>query len=106
MNGLPHLDRLESESIQIIREIVAECVRLVLLSSIGRDSSVLRHLAGKALLRERDALPACTSIPAGTMGRSVSERQGRIIDLDGPAAMERMKQDGTSDAISAGVPAR
>jgi sulfate adenylyltransferase subunit 2 len=43
-----HLERLESESIHIMREVVAECERPVMLYSIGKDSSVLLHLARKA----------------------------------------------------------
>jgi sulfate adenylyltransferase subunit 2 len=46
--GLGHLQALEAESISIIRETVAECDRPVLLYSIGKDSSVLLHLALKA----------------------------------------------------------
>jgi len=45
---LTHLDRLEAESIDILREAVAESERQVLLYSIGKDSSVLLHLARKA----------------------------------------------------------
>jgi len=45
---LTHLDRLESESIFIIREVAAQFVNPVLLYSIGKDSSVLLHLALKA----------------------------------------------------------
>jgi sulfate adenylyltransferase subunit 2 len=43
-----HLRQLESESIHILREVVAECQRPVLLYSIGKDSSVLLRLAQKA----------------------------------------------------------
>ena len=46
--NLNHLDRLESESIHIIREVVAEFRNPVLLYSIGKDSAVLLHLAMKA----------------------------------------------------------
>ena len=46
--GLTHLDRLEGESIHIIRETVAECRRPVMLYSMGKDSSVMLHLALKA----------------------------------------------------------
>jgi sulfate adenylyltransferase subunit 2 len=46
--SLTHLDRLEAESIHIMREVVAECAKPVLLYSIGKDSSVLLHLAMKA----------------------------------------------------------
>src|SRR5437868_14532779 len=45
---LTHLDRLEAESIFILRETVAEAERPVLLYSMGKDSSVLLHLARKA----------------------------------------------------------
>jgi sulfate adenylyltransferase subunit 2 len=45
---LTHLQRLESESIQILREAVAESERPVMLYSIGKDSTVLLHLARKA----------------------------------------------------------
>src|ERR1700751_4582632 len=45
---LTHLDRLESESIHILREVVAQCARPVMLYSVGKDSSVMLHLALKA----------------------------------------------------------
>ena len=47
-NGLSHLDALEAESIHLFREVVAEAENPVLLYSIGKDSSVLLHLAKKA----------------------------------------------------------
>jgi sulfate adenylyltransferase subunit 2 len=45
---LTHLQRLEAESIQIMREVVAECENPVMLYSIGKDSAVMLHLAMKA----------------------------------------------------------
>jgi sulfate adenylyltransferase subunit 2 len=45
---LTHLERLEAESIQIMREAVAESERPVMLYSVGKDSSVMLHLARKA----------------------------------------------------------
>src|SRR5215813_11215444 len=45
---LTHLQRLEAESIHIMREVVAECERPVMLYSIGKDSAVMLHLATKA----------------------------------------------------------
>ena len=45
---LTHLQRLEAESIHILREVVAECEKPVMLYSIGKDSSVMLHLARKA----------------------------------------------------------
>src|ERR1700691_2043045 len=48
MTKLTHLQRLEAESIHIFREVVAECEKPVMLYSIGKDSSVMLHLAVKA----------------------------------------------------------
>ncbi len=45
---LTHLQRLEAESIHIMREVVAECERPVMLYSIGKDSSTMLHIARKA----------------------------------------------------------
>ena len=55
--GLTHLQRLEADSIQIIREAVAESERPVMLYSIGKDSSVLLHLARKAFRPSRLPFP-------------------------------------------------
>jgi sulfate adenylyltransferase subunit 2 len=48
VRSLTHLERLEAESIHILREVVAECERPVMLYSVGKDSAVLLHLARKA----------------------------------------------------------
>lgn len=45
---LTHLQRLEAESVHILREVVAECEKPVMLYSIGKDSAVMLHLAQKA----------------------------------------------------------
>ena len=52
-----HLKRLESESIEIMREVVAELKSPVMLYSIGKDSSVMLHLAMKAFYPGRLPLP-------------------------------------------------
>ena len=48
MKTLTHLQRLEAESIHILREVVAEAERPVMLYSVGKDSAVMLHLAKKA----------------------------------------------------------
>lgn len=48
MTILTHLDRLEAEAIHIMREVVAEADRPVMLYSVGKDSAVMLHLARKA----------------------------------------------------------
>ena len=55
--SLTHLQRLEAESIDILREAVAEAERPVMLYSIGKDSSVMLHLARKAFYPSRPPFP-------------------------------------------------
>ncbi|MEO7062518.1 MAG: sulfate adenylyltransferase subunit CysD [Dokdonella sp.] len=57
MSVLTHLQRLEAESIDILREAVAEAQRPVMLYSIGKDSSVMLHLARKAFFPSRPPFP-------------------------------------------------
>ena len=57
MSELSHLDQLEAEAIYIIREVAAECENPVMLYSIGKDSSVMLHLAMKAFYPEKPPFP-------------------------------------------------
>ena len=57
MQELSHLDKLEAEAIYILREVAAECEKPVMLYSIGKDSSVLLHLALKAFWPEKPPFP-------------------------------------------------
>ena len=57
MTRSTHLERLEAESIHILREVVAECERPVMLYSIGKDSSVMLHLAMKAFYPAKPPFP-------------------------------------------------
>ncbi|HEY1879768.1 MAG TPA: sulfate adenylyltransferase subunit CysD [Caulobacteraceae bacterium] len=54
---LSHLQRLEAESIHILREVAAECERPVMLYSIGKDSGVMLHLAVKAFYPAKPPFP-------------------------------------------------
>jgi sulfate adenylyltransferase subunit 2 len=55
--SLTHLQRLEAESIHIMREVAAEAERPVMLYSIGKDSAVMLHLARKAFFPSRPPFP-------------------------------------------------
>jgi sulfate adenylyltransferase subunit 2 len=57
MSSLDYLQRLEAESIHIFREVVAECEKPVMLYSVGKDSSVMLHLARKAFAPARPPFP-------------------------------------------------
>ncbi len=54
---LTHLQRLEAESIHIMREVAAEAERPVMMYSIGKDSAVMLHLAAKAFFPSRPPFP-------------------------------------------------
>ncbi len=55
--GLTHLQRLEADSIHIMREVVAEATRPVMLYSVGKDSAVMLHLARKAFYPSKPPFP-------------------------------------------------
>jgi sulfate adenylyltransferase subunit 2 len=57
MSSLDYLQRLEAESIHIFREVVAECEKPVMLYSVGKDSSVMLHLARKAFAPAKPPFP-------------------------------------------------
>ncbi|HTV71959.1 MAG TPA: sulfate adenylyltransferase subunit CysD [Rhizobiaceae bacterium] len=57
MQKLTHLDRLEAESIHIMREVAADAENPVMLYSVGKDSAVMLHLAKKAFYPSRPPFP-------------------------------------------------
>lgn len=57
INNTSHINTLEAESIYIMREVVAECKNPVMLYSIGKDSSVMLHIALKAFYPELPPFP-------------------------------------------------
>ncbi len=56
-NPRSHMDVLEAEAIYIMREVAATCEKPVMLYSIGKDSSVMLHLALKAFYPEKPPFP-------------------------------------------------
>lgn len=57
LNIESHLNQLEAESIYIMREVAAECEKPAMLYSVGKDSSVMLHLALKAFYPEKPPFP-------------------------------------------------
>ena len=82
MPDLTHLDRLEAESIQIFREAVGESERPVLLYSVGKDSSVLLHLAMKAFHPAPIPFPV-VHVDTGHNFPEVLEFRDRIVEKHG-----------------------
>jgi 3'-phosphoadenosine 5'-phosphosulfate sulfotransferase (PAPS reductase)/FAD synthetase len=66
--SLTHLQRLEAESIHIMREVVAEADNPVMLYSIGKDSAVMLHLAKKAFYPAPPPSPCCMWTRPGSSG--------------------------------------
>jgi sulfate adenylyltransferase subunit 2 len=73
----PHLQKLEDESIFILREVAAEFRRPVVLYSVGKDSSVMLHLAHKAFYPARPPFPFL-HIASGWDFRAVLEHRERM----------------------------
>ena len=67
MSNMSHLDALEAEAIYIIREVAAECEKPVMLYSIGKDSSVMLHLALKHFIRRNRHFLSCILILPGNL---------------------------------------
>lgn len=78
MTPLTHLQRLEAESIDIMREAVSESERPVMLYSIGKDSSVMLHLAMKAFFPSQPPFPLL-HVDTTWKFREMIEFRGRII---------------------------
>ena len=82
MSNLSHLDELEAEAIYIMREVAAECEKPVMLYSIGKDSSVMLHLALKAFYPEKPPFPFL-HIDTTWKFREMSEFRDRIAKENG-----------------------
>lgn len=81
-SGAPgHLDRLEAESIHILRECVAQAENPVMLYSIGKDSSVLLHLAQKAFHPGRIPFPLLHVDTTWKFREMIAFRDARAAEL-------------------------
>jgi sulfate adenylyltransferase subunit 2 len=78
---LTHLQRLEAESIHIIREAVAESASPVMLYSIGKDSSVMLHLALKAFYPSKPPFQLLHVDTTWKFSEMISFRDTRIAEL-------------------------
>ena len=95
---LTHLQQLEAESIHIIREAVAESERPVMLYSIGKDSSVLLHLAMKAFYPARLPFPLLHIDTTWKFRDMIAFRDARTRELD-LELIVHVNQDGLARGI-------
>ena len=93
MSGLSHLDELEAEAIYIIREVAAECEKPVMLYSIGKDSSVMLHLALKAFYPEKPPFPFLHVNTTWKFKEMIEFRDKTAKDL-GIEMLEYINEDG------------
>lgn len=78
--NLTHLQRLEAESIHIFREVVAEVERPVMLYSVGKDSSVMLHLARKAFYPSPPPFPMLHVASGWDFGDLLAHRDRTVRD--------------------------
>lgn len=99
MGELSHLDELEAETIYIIREVAAECEKPVMLYSIGKDSSVMLHLAMKAFYPEKPPFPFL-HVNTTWKFHEMIEFRDRIAKEKGIEMLEYINQDGVKQGIN------
>ena len=83
MSNLSHLDELEAEAIYIMREVAAECEKPVMLYSIGKDSSVMLHLATESILPGVNHLYPFLHIDTTWKFREMIEFRDRVAKENG-----------------------
>lgn len=99
MKELSHLDQLEAEAIYIIREVAAECENPVMLYSIGKDSSVMLHLAMKAFYPEKPPFPFMHINTTWKFKEMIEFRNRRAEEL-GIEMIEHINQEGVEQGIN------
>ncbi len=99
MGELSHLDELEAEAIYIIREVAAECEKPVMLYSIGKDSSVMLHLAMKAFYPEKPPFPFL-HVNTTWKFHEMIEFRDRIAKEKGIEMLEYINEDGVKQGIN------
>ena len=95
---LTHLQRLEAESIHIMREVMAEAENPVMLYSIGKDSSVMLHLAMKAFYPSKPPFPLLHVDTTWKFREMIEFRDRRVSEL-GVDLIVHINEQGVSDGI-------
>ena len=99
MGNLSHLDALEAEAIYIIREVAAECENPVMLYSIGKDSSVMLHLALKAFYPEKPPFPFL-HVDTTWKFKEMIEFRDKIAEKLGIEMLVYTNEQGVKDGIN------
>lgn len=96
---MDHLDELEAEAIYIMREVAAESEKPVMLYSIGKDSSVMLHLALKAFYPEKPPFPFLHVNTTWKFKEMIEFRDKMAKDLQ-IEMLEYINQDGVAQGIN------
>lgn len=96
---LSHLQRLEAESLHILREMAAECARPVLMYSIGKDSAVLLHLARKAFFPAPPPFPML-HVDTTWKFREMYGLRDRMADISGMNLIVHVNPEGVARGIN------
>lgn len=96
---LTHLQRLEAESIHIMREVMAEADNPVMLYSVGKDSAVMLHLAIKAFSPAPPPFPLL-HVDTTWKFRAMYEFRDRIAKELGFELLTHVNQDGVSQGVN------
>ena len=99
MSELSHVDELEAEAVYIIREVAAECEKPVMLYSIGKDSSVMLHLAMKAFYPEKPPFPFLHVNTTWKFREMIAFRD-RMAKKLGIEMLEYINEDGVARGIN------
>lgn len=99
MRTLTHLQRLEAESIDILREAVAESAKPVMLYSIGKDSAVMLHLALKAFYPSKPPFALLHVDTTWKFREMIAFRDATVRRL-GLELIVHINPDGVSNAIN------
>ncbi|KFF49710.1 sulfate adenylyltransferase [Gammaproteobacteria bacterium MFB021] len=99
MRGQTHLRQLEAESMHIIREVVAEFRRPVMLYSIGKDSSVMLHLARKAFYPGTPPFPLLHVNTTWKFKEMIAFRD-RVLAQVGMPLIEHINEEGRAAGIN------
>jgi sulfate adenylyltransferase subunit 2 len=98
-SSLSHLDRLEAESIYIIREVIAETKNPAMLYSIGKDSAVMLHLAQKAFWPSTPPFPLL-HVDTGWKFRTMYDFRDHVVDSTGMELLIHKNPDGVAKGIN------
>jgi sulfate adenylyltransferase subunit 2 len=99
MAKMTHLDELEAEAIYIMREVAAECEKPVMLYSIGKDSSVMLHLALKAFYPEKPPFPFL-HVNTTWKFKEMIDFRDKVAEKYGITMLEYINQDGVKEGIN------